>query len=91
MDDHRAVTVQLENLAQKEQLFKLGTALGLYYPRLQKIGGEILLSEIAAAWLLEADGVTDASGPPTWSSLAATLDAIGERGFASRIRKSKYF
>ena len=88
MDDHRAVTVELKNLS-KEGLIGLGTALGLYYSHLQRIGGESLSDEMVAAWLREDDGVTKATGPPTWASLAATLEAIGHTGVASRIRESK--
>ena len=88
MDDHHAVTRQLKNLT-KADLIGLGTALGLYYPRLRKIGGEDLSDEIVAAWLREDDSVTKASGPPTWASLATVLEAVDRTGVASRIRKSK--
>ena len=89
MDDHHAVTRQLKNLT-KADLIGLGTALGLYYPRLQKIGGESLLDEMVAAWLIKADSVTKATGPPTWASLAAALEAIGHTGVASGISSSNY-
>ena len=88
MKDHRAVTVQLKNLT-KPDLIGLGTTLGLYYPRFQKMRGESLSDEMVAAWLREDDSVTKASGPPTWSSLAAAVDAIGLTGVASWIKKSK--
>ena len=89
MDDHHAVTRHLKNLT-KAHLIGLGTALGLYYPRLQNMEGESLSNEIVAAWLRKDDNVTKASGPTTWTSLAAALEAVGHTGVASGISSSNY-
>ena len=47
---------------------------------------EALPEDMLAAWLREEDNVTITSGPPSWSSLVAALEAVGQRGIASNIK-----
>ena len=62
---------------------KLGLALGLLYPTLQKIEKEQREKvddskmEVLAAWLQLKDNVSQ-KGVPSWSVLALALDEIGE-------------
>ena len=84
MADHYAVTQELRDLSKKD-LYGVGKALGLYFPHLQWM--EYLLDEMVAAWLREDDNVRQATGPPTWASLAAALESTGHNGMASKIRK----
>ena len=70
------------------QLIRLGTALGLKYPHLQRM--QILPDDMVAAWLNIEDEVMDISGIPTWSSLIKALEDTDQKGVASRIRKGKF-
>ena len=82
MDDHHVVTQELNDL-NNEQLMKVGGALGLYHPHLERMKN--LLPDMVASWLRKDDNV---SQPPTWASLATALKAVGHTGVASGIRKS---
>ena len=84
MADHSAVTQELRDLSKKD-LYGVGKVLGLYFPHLQWM--EYLLDEMVAAWLREDDNVRQATGPPTWASLAAALESTGHNGIAFKIRK----
>ena len=73
-------------------LIDLGTALGLSYSNLTRM--KSLPDEMVNAWLNEADGVTQTSGTPCSTSLSTALEAIGQRGVASKVKtagKNKVF
>ena len=69
---------------------KLGLALGLLYPTLQKIEKEQhekvddCLMEMLAAWLQQQDNVCK-NGDPSWAVLRTALEKIGERQLASEL------
>ena len=69
---------------------KLGLALGLLYPTLQKIEREQheraddCVMEMLAAWLQQQDNVNE-NGAPSWSVLRTALKCIGENYLAKRI------
>ena len=70
-----------------EQLQKIGCKLGLSFPKLERMND--LLSGMIAAWLREEDNVTTTSSPPSWTSLVIALEAVGQKGIASKIKKGK--
>ena len=84
MDDHFVVTRRLKDLGNAE-LMKLGGALGLQYPSLQRMSN--LMNEVVAAWLNEKDHVLTVSGPPSWGSLARALEDIDQHSLAHRLRE----
>ena len=67
---------------------KLGLALGLLYPTLQKIEirqhcrADDCMIEMLAAWLQRRDNVIQ-HGIPSWSVLQAALKIIGENELAN--------
>ena len=69
---------------------KLGLALGLIYPTLQKIEKEQhekvddCMMEMLAAWLQRQDNVSK-KGVPSWSVLKTALLEIGEAQLADEI------
>ena len=69
---------------------KLGLALGLLYPTLQKIEREQhekvddCMLEMLAAWLQQQDNVCK-NGNPSWVVLQTALEKIGERQLASEL------
>ena len=77
------------NTLDENQLIKLGTALGLFYPNLKKM--KPLLGDMVHAWLNKADNVTNTSGTPSWKSLTKALEDIGQGGVASAIRESMIY
>ena len=85
--DHFKVAKILEDL-NNVQLIRLGTALGLKYPHLQRM--QTLPDDMVFAWLNMEDEVMDTSGIPTWSSLIKALEDTDQKGVASRIRKGKF-
>lgn len=82
--DHNKVTKFLREL-DYHQLIGVGAALGLYRHNLKRM--KDLLEDMVAAWLRENDNVTEASGSPSWTTLATALEDIGHERIASRIRK----
>ena len=70
------------------QLIRLGTALGLKYPHLQRM--QTLPDDMVFAWLNMEDEVMDTCGIPTWSSLIKALEDTDQKGVVSRIRKGKF-
>lgn len=82
-EDHFEVCQRLKSLDQGS-LIRVGEALGLGYPTLEKMTK--LREEMVAAWLNRQDNVLKNSGEPTWSSLADALDKIGQTGTAVDIR-----
>ena len=82
MKDHFKVTTFLGNL-DKNDLKKLGGALGLSYPKLRNM--EPLCEDMVAAWLNKEDHVTEVSGEPSWKSLKEALQVIGQTGLANKI------
>ena len=84
MADHFAVTQELRDLSKKD-LYGVGEALGLNFSHLRWM--KYLLDEMVAAWLREDDNIRQATGPPTWDSLAAALESTGHNGIAFKIRK----
>ena len=68
---------------------RLGLALGLLYPTLQKIEKDYdkvddCMMEMLAAWLQQRDKVGQ-HGVPSWSVLQTALRKIGENELADRI------
>ena len=81
------VQMRLESLVRWK---KLGLALGLGYPTLQKIeraqhdNVDDCMMEMLAAWLQQQDNVSW-KGVPSWSVLRTALGEIGEHQLASEI------
>ena len=71
----------------RDHLIKLGLALGLFYPTLEKMNA--FPTEMVVAWLNRQDNVLQESGEPTWRRLADALEKIGQTGIATDIRGSK--
>ena len=90
MDDHSNITEFLNDLNIK-QLLRIGGKLGLSYSTLQKMKSlpQDMLGDMIAAWLREEDNVTTTSGHPSWTSLMTTLEKVGQRGIASKIKKGE--
>ena len=86
MKDHFDVTQYLSDLTT-EKIWKLGGALGLYYPKLKKMKNP--LEDMVEAWLNREDNVCNKSGPPHWKSLVKALKEIDCTGHAEKIRKEK--
>ena len=86
MDHLINVTDSLRDL-NNEQIIKVGAKLGLSFPALQRM--KTLPEDMVAAWLREEDKVTITSGPPSWISLVTALEAVGQMGIASKIRKGE--
>ena len=89
MKDHFNITEFLNDL-NIEQLLRIGGKLGLSYPTLQKMKSlPGLPGDMIAAWLREEDNVTMTSGHPSWTSLVTALEAVGQSGIASKIKKGE--
>ena len=84
--DHYHVTTYLQEL-DGPKLIKIGLSLGLYYPTLKKLNPELILHDMVYAWLRKDDGVTKATGEPSWKSLSEALNDCGHQGLASMIRE----
>ena len=80
--DHFKVTEFLRNL-DKNELIRLGEALGLSYSKLKKM--EPLCEEMVAAWLKQEEDVIEQSGEPSLESLKAALKKIGQTGLVNAI------
>ena len=80
--DHFEVTEFLRNL-DKNELIRLGEALGLSYSKLKKM--EPLCEEMVDAWLKQEEDVIEQSGEPSWKSLKAALKKIGQTGLIRTI------
>ena len=65
----------------REEVIRLGLALGLLYSRLE--GMKMFPEDVIAAWL-RGD---DQCGPPSWTSLATALERTGHTVIASKVRK----
>ena len=82
--DLHMVQMRLKSLVHWK---KLGLALGLLYPTLQKIeiakhdNVDDCMIEMLAGWLQQQDNV----GVPSWSVLRTALEEIGEHQLASEI------
>ena len=87
MKDHFQVTEYLSDLT-KEELLKLGSALGLLWPNLKKM--TMLCEDLVEGWLNGADNVVATSGQPTWASLIKALEKIKLKGVAGKIKKCEY-
>lgn len=83
MKDHQTLCKTLSDIDERG-LIQLGGALGLHYPKLQRM--KHLPEEMVAAWLRGEDSVLDRSGRPTWASLVKCLEEIGQNGTASNIK-----
>ena len=87
IDDLLAVQMCLESVVRWK---KLGLALGLLYPTLQKIeiakreNVDNCMTEMLAAWLQQQDHVSR-KGIPSWTVLRTALEEIGEHQLASDI------
>lgn len=81
MENHFEVVQCLNNLS-KQDLMKLGGALGLSYPKLRNM--EPLLEEIVCAWLNKEDNVLQI-GKPSWEGLKLALHKIGQEGVVNTI------
>ena len=87
IDDHFKITEYLRNL-KSEDLIRLGGALGLFYPTMEKM--KSLCYDLVLAWLNQQDNVLKESGKPTWKSLLSGLRTIGHEGVAQTIIKGNY-
>ena len=76
----------LKNLSSAD-IQRLGEALGLLYPTLQKMSS--FPDEMVAAWLNRQDNVLSCSGEPTWSTLEDALRKIGQTGLAEDVKTEK--
>ena len=85
IDDHFTVTKYLDDLANK-QIIRLGTALGLLYPKLKNMDN--LPDDMVYAWLLKEDKVLQI-GAPTWANLVKALKEISQNGVAETIEREK--
>ena len=83
--DHYEITKLIYDLPSGE-VIKLGEALGLGYPKLEKMKN--LHHDMVAAWLRQEDDVIERCGDPTWKSLAKALNEIGQCGKAKKIHDS---
>ena len=83
MSDHFAVCQYLRDVPD-EAIRTLGTALGLNYPKVQKM--KSLPEDMVAAWIRREDNVLD-NGDPTLRKLAKALKepGIGQGGVAHKI------
>lgn len=82
--DHFEVCQSLKNVGSPDVHRRLGGALGLLYPTLQKMSS--LPDEVVAAWLNREDEVLQKSGEPTWSTLEDALRKIGQNGLAEDVK-----
>ena len=83
MDAVYAVSQYLKDI-DREELIRLGLALGLLYSRLE--GMKMFPEDVIAAWL-RGD---DKCGPPSWTSLATALEGKGHTAIASKVRKGEH-
>ena len=74
----------MKNLGNPNIHRRLGGALGLLYPTLQKMTS--FPDEMVAAWLNRQDNVLQHSGEPTWSTLENALRKIGQTGLAENVK-----
>ena len=84
-DDQFAVTKYLDPM-DKQDIIRLGTALGLSYPDLKK--KDNLPDDMVYAWLLKKDKVIE-KGPLTWSTLVKALKSINHNGIAKKIEQGQ--
>ena len=75
-DDKPKVIQLLKNL-KREQLVAIGTELGLLKLHRKK-KGKTFLSDMVTAWLNEDDNVKEESDTPSWASLIAAMERIGD-------------
>ena len=85
MKDHRDICEALKDL-DRSHFTELGGALGLSHSTCGKFS---TVDDLVASWLRREDDVLKRSGEPTWSSLADTLQKIGQTGI-SRDISSRY-
>ena len=81
MEDLHVVCQCLSDLSP-QVVVELGLALGLKYPRLQ--GMTKMPQDMVASWLRQEDMVP--KQPPTWTTLTAALESIGQTGIATDIK-----
>ena len=86
MDDHYKIITFLRDL-NNNQLITLGGQLGLHHPSLTRM--QDLPGDMAAAWLREEDNVLLTSGTPSWTSLIVSLETVGQRGIAYKIKQGE--
>ena len=84
---HFTVVSYLEDL-EEHHVRRLGGALGLAYPTLEKM--RTFPDEMVAAWLRREDNVINKSGEPTWRSLVQALKVVGQGGVANKIATELY-
>ena len=87
MRDHFTVCQYLRKVPD-EAVRTLGTALGLSYPKVQRM--KSLPEDMVAAWIRQEDNVLD-NGHPTLRKLAKALKepGIGQGGVAFKILNVK--
>ena len=92
IDDLFEVEMALQNVNKWQ---RLGLALGLLYPTLERIDenqrGDIekCRTKMIAAWLQQRDNVCK-NGDPSWVVLRTALKRIGEHQLASQIGEFAY-
>lgn len=83
----------LKRLTNFNDWVKLGLALGLYMPTLDKIeknrGSDLdrCKMDMLYSWLQKADNV-EGKGGPTWRQLISALEEINNKALANEISKS---
>ena len=83
---HYKVCCYLTKLEQ-HQLRRLGGALGLSYSNLERMLMDDFLDKMVAAWLRQED---DVHCVPSWKTLVAALENIGQKGIACEIKDKEY-
>ena len=81
------VCKSLKNLS-KEDIQRLGEALGLSYTKLQNMN--LFPDEMVAAWLKRQDDVLR-TGKPTWRTLVDALREIDQNGIAEDILTERIY
>ena len=71
---------------EKQDIIRLGTVLGLLYPKLKKMDN--LPDDMVYAWLLKQDNVLEI-GTPTWRTLISALRKVDQNGIASTIEQER--
>ena len=83
-DNQRFAIVHFLKDLNNEQLVELGLELRLHYSDLQKmkIVPEAFPNDMIATWQREKEKISD---PPSWTSLAAALEAVGQKKIITKI------
>ena len=83
-NNQRSAIIHFLKDLNNEQLVELGLELRLHYSDLQKMKTvpETFPKDMIATWQREKEKTSD---PPSWTSLAAALEAIGQKKIITKI------